>query len=282
MEGGFSPLQDREMKKITVPDIIDMKRQGRKIPVLTAYSCPIARILDQAGIPIIMVGDSLGMVEVGYDTTLPVTMDEMIYHTRAVVKGRKRALVVGDMPFLSYQVGLDEARRNAGRFIKEGGAEAVKVEGGVRMAEVIRAIVDMDVPVMGHIGLTPQSIHRKGGYRVQGTTEEERRVILQDAKTVEEAGAFSVVIECVPPDLAGEITQILSIPTIGIGAGPHTDGQVLVINDLIGLNGEEKTPRFVKRYANIGKLIASSVEEYIKDVTEGRFPADEHCYRTQR
>jgi 3-methyl-2-oxobutanoate hydroxymethyltransferase len=265
------------MKKYTAAEIMKMKKDGRKIPVLTAYDFGTARILDEAGIPMLLVGDSAGMVEAGYETTLPVTVDEIIYHTRAVARGRTNALVVSDMPFGSYQTSLDDARRNAARIIKEGGAEAVKLEGGVRAAGAIRAITDMDVPVMGHVGLTPQSVHRMGGYRVQGKTRTEAEEIIEDAVAVEEAGAFSIVLEGVPSALAGEITGRLGIPTIGIGAGPHCDGQVLVVNDMLGLNGQ-KVPRFVKRYADLRNLIFLAATEYIKDVVEERFPSKEHSY----
>jgi 3-methyl-2-oxobutanoate hydroxymethyltransferase len=263
------------MKKITIRDILKMKEDGRKIPVLTAYGYSMSRIVDGAGIPIILVGDSVGMVEAGHDTTLPVTVEEMIYHTRSVVRGRRRALVVADMPFLSYQVSLDDARRNAGRLVKEGRAEAVKLEGGVRVAGTIRAIVDMDIPVMGHVGLTPQSIHRMGGYRVQGKGESEGKAVVNDARAVEEAGAFAIVLEGVPSELAREITEILSIPTIGIGAGPHCDGQVLVLHDLLGLF-PEMAPGFVKQYVNLAEVISSAVEEYKGEVEKGEFPGREH------
>lgn len=265
------------MKKITVPDIARMKAEGRKIPVLTAYSFQIARIVDSSGIPVIIVGDSAGMVEAGYGTTLPVTVDEMVYHTRSVARGRANALVVSDMPFASYQVSVAEAKRNAARLVKEGGAEAVKVEGGRRSAETIKAIVDMDIPVMGHVGLTPQSIHRMGGYRVQGKQRAEAKEIIKDAKAVEEAGAFSIVLEGIPRELAKEITSRLKIPTIGIGAGPYCGGQVLVINDMLGLTADH-TPRFVKKYADLKTVISRSIAEYIKDVEEKRFPAKEHSY----
>jgi len=263
------------MKKVTVRQIIKMKQDGVKIPVLTAYGYSMAQIVDDARIPVILVGDSVGMVEAGYDNTLPVTVEEIIYHTRSVARGRKGALVVADMPFLSYQVSLDEARRNAGRIVKEGGAEAVKLEGGVAVAATIEAIVAMDIPVMGHVGLTPQSIHRMGGYRVQGKGESEGKRIIEDALAVEKAGAFAIVIEGVPASLAGEITAALSIPTIGIGAGPHCDGQVLVLHDLLGLF-PDMAPAFVKRYAEVGKLISSAVKEYREDVETGRFPGKEH------
>lgn len=266
------------MAKITVPHILKMKEEGTKIPVLTAYTFTLSALLDRAGVPVLLVGDSVGMVEAGYDTTLPVTVDEMVYHTRAVARGRKRALVVSDMPFLSYQVSTEEAKRNAGRLVKEGGAEAVKVEGGARTAGVIRAITDMDVPVMAHIGLTPQSVHRMGGYKVQGKENSQAETLLDDALAVEEAGAFSLVLEGIPSKLAQKITKTLSIPTIGIGAGPHTDGQVLVVNDMLGLKGDGPEPRFVKRYADLKTVITSAVERYMKDVEQGKFPAKEHTY----
>lgn len=266
------------MKKITVPEILKMKAEGRKIPVLTAYDFQTARILDEAGIPLLLVGDSCGMVEAGYETTLPVTLEEMIYHCRAVARGRASALVVADMPFASYQVSRKEAKRNACRLVKEGGAEAVKLEGGVRMAETIRAIAEMDVPVMGHIGLTPQSVHRMGGYKVQGRSKTEAEALLEDARSIEEAGAFSIVLEGIPAPLAKEITASLSIPTIGIGAGPDCDGQVLVVNDMLGLIFGNRVPKFVKKYADLNRIISLAVGEFIKDVEEGKFPSKEHTY----
>jgi len=265
------------MKKYTVVEIMKMKAEGRKIPVLTAYDFATARILDEAGIPLFIVGDSAGMVEAGYESTLPVTVDEIIYHTKAVVRGRTNALVVADMPFGSYQASVDDARRNAVRLVKEGGAEAVKLEGGTRMAGVIKAITEMDVPVMGHIGLTPQSIHRMGGYKVQGKSRPDADLIMEDALAVEDSGAFAVALEGIPAQLAKEITERLTIPTIGIGAGPHCDGQVLVVNDMLGLSGQ-KVPRFVKRYADLRNLIFLAATEYIKDVVEERFPSKEHSY----
>jgi len=264
------------MGKLTVPEIIKMKSRGEKITMLTAYDTPIARLLDEAGVEIILVGDSVGPVIAGYPNTLPVTVEEMIYHTKAVVRGVKRALVVIDMPFMSYQVSVEEARRNAGRMIKESGAEAVKLEGGANMKEVIKAITEIDIPVMGHIGLTPQSIHRMGGYKIQ----RQREKLLEDAHAVEEAGAFSVVLECVPEEIAEEITQRLSIPTIGIGAGIHCDGQVLVVHDLLGLLGDFR-PRFVKRYVELGPLIVKAAKDFIREVKEGDFPTPEHVFHLE-
>ncbi len=264
------------MSKLTVPEIIKMKSRGEKITMLTAYDTPIARLLDEAGVEIILVGDSVGPVIAGYPNTLPVTVEEMIYHTKAVVRGVKRALVVIDMPFMSYQVSVEEARRNAGRMIKESGAEAVKLEGGANMKEVIKAITEIDIPVMGHIGLTPQSIHRMGGYKIQ----RQREKLLEDAHAVEEAGAFSVVLECVPEEIAEEITQRLSIPTIGIGAGIHCDGQVLVVHDLLGLLGDFR-PKFVKRYVELGPLIVKAAKDFIREVKEGDFPTPEHVFHLE-
>ncbi|MBI5642778.1 MAG: 3-methyl-2-oxobutanoate hydroxymethyltransferase [Deltaproteobacteria bacterium] len=266
------------MKKITVTDIMKMKAEGKKIPVLTAYNFQMARILDNAGIPLLLVGDSAGMVEAGYDTTLPVTMDEMVYHTRAVARGRVSAFLVSDLPFSSYQVSITDAMKNACRLIKEGGAEAVKLEGGARVADTVKAITSMDIPVMGHIGLTPQSVHRMGGYKVQGRTKTGAESLIEDAHAIEEAGAFSIVLEGMPANVAREITESLSIPTIGIGAGPDCDGQVLVVNDMLGLLADGRVPRFVKRYADLKNIITLATGEFIKDVEEGRFPSKDHTY----
>lgn len=265
------------MKKKSILDIRRMKETGEKIAVLTCYDYPTARILDGAGVDMLLVGDSAGVVVAGHDTTLPVTLDEMIYHTRAVARARPKGLLVADMPFLSYQTDISSARLNAGRLVKEGGAEAVKVEGGVNAAETIRAIVGMDIPVMGHVGLTPQSVHRMGGYRVQGKGEEQAERILADARTVEEAGAFAVVLEGIPMSLAGRITRELSIPTIGIGAGPACDGQVLVIHDILGLC-EKYSPKFVKRYADLAPVIGRAAADYVTEVKSGAFPTKEHAF----
>lgn len=270
-------MSESPRKRRTIPELQAMKARGEKIAVLTAYDFPFARIMDQAGIDIVLVGDSAGVVTAGYDTTLPVTMEEMLYHTRAVVRGVAQALVVADMPFLSYQVDLAEARRNAGLLIKEGGAQAVKLEGGVHVAETIRAIVAMDVPVVGHIGLTPQSIHRMGGYRVQGREEAQAAQLREDAQAVAEAGACAVVLEGIPAALAREITAELPIPTIGIGAGAGCDGQVLVIHDILGLC-EKYSPKFVKRYADISDTIREGIDAYIREVKAGEFPGPEHSF----
>ncbi|BCR05327.1 3-methyl-2-oxobutanoate hydroxymethyltransferase [Desulfuromonas versatilis] len=265
-------------KQKTVLDIQKMKTEGEKIAVLTAYDYPFARLMDLAGIDMILVGDSVGSVVSGYDNTLPVSMEEMIYHTRAVVRGTSGALVVTDMPFLSYQVDRRDARMNAGRLVKEGGAHAVKLEGGTNVADTIRAIVDMDVPVMGHIGLTPQSVHRMGGFRVQGKKEEQADKLLADALAVQQAGAFAMVLEGIPKPLAKRITESVSIPTIGIGAGIHCDGQVLVIHDILGLC-EKYSPKFVKKYADVSGIISQGVRDYIREVKEGIFPDDEHSFK---
>ncbi len=263
------------MDKVTVP--IFRERKGKeKLTMLTAYDYTFANVVDSAGIDSILVGDSLGNVMLGYPNTIPVTVDEMIHHTKAVTKGTKRALVVIDMPFMSYHESIEQAKRNAGRMMKESGADAVKLEGGVRMKEAIKALVDIEIPVMGHIGLTPQSIHRMGSYKVQGKGKE-AAALIKDAKAVEEAGAFSVVLECVPRQLAKEITDMLSIPTIGIGAGPDCDGQVLVIHDLLGLLGEFR-PKFVKTYINIRQEMDTSIKNFIEEVRAGAFPDDAHSF----
>jgi 3-methyl-2-oxobutanoate hydroxymethyltransferase len=264
--------------KITVPHILKMKQRGEKITCLTAYDYATARILDEAGVETLLVGDSLGCVVQGNSDTLAVTMEEMIYHTRAVARGRKRALVIGDMPFMSYQLNKEQALQNAGRFLKEAGAEAVKLEGGVTMLGTIRAIVNAGIPVMGHVGLTPQSVHQFGGYKVQGRDANRREMVLRDALAVEEGGAFAVVLEGIPLDLAREITERLAIPTIGIGAGVHCDGQVLVIHDMLGLF-DDFTPKFVKRYADVKAAVSGAVQDFIGDVKGRKFPAEEHSFK---
>jgi len=265
------------MKKITVPHILAMKERGDKIAVLTAYDFTMASILSSAGVPVLMVGDSAGMVSAGLETTLPVSMSEMLYHTRSVVRGAGPALVVADMPFGSYQGGAYAALKNAVRFIKAG-AGAVKLEGGVRAASTIKAITDMDIPVMGHIGLTPQSVHKFGGFKVQGRDDDARKAILDDALAVAESGAFALVIEAVPPGLAEDITASVSIPTIGIGAGPSCDGQVLVCNDMLGLTAGEKVPHFVKQYDNLRSRISEAARFFVEEVSKGSFPGKEHTY----
>ena len=263
--------------KVTVPEIVKMKERREKITSLTAYDYTFARILDEAGVDILLVGDSLGSVIQGQENTLPVTLEEMIYHTRTVVRGRRRALVVADMPFLSFQVSVQEAKRNAGRLLKESGAEAVKLEGGRNISQTIEAIVQSGIPAMGHVGLTPQSVHRFGGYRVQGKDQIQREAILQDALAVEIAGAFSVVLEGIPESLAREITESLSIPTIGIGAGVHCDGQVLVVHDMLGMF-DRFTPKFVKRYADVKGVMTGAVKKFIAEVREKKFPDRKHSF----
>jgi 3-methyl-2-oxobutanoate hydroxymethyltransferase len=263
--------------RVSVRSLAARKRGGERISMLTAYDFTFARIFESAGIDVILVGDSLGNVVQGADTTLPVTLDEMIYHTRLVVRGVRRAMVIGDMPFGSYQVCPEDAVRSAIRFVKEGGAQAVKLEGGVKAASAIERIVAAEIPVMGHVGLTPQAVNRMGGFRVQGRGEKGRARILEDALAVQEAGAFAVVLEGVPASLAAEITLRLEIPTIGIGAGLDCDGQVLVMHDLLGLN--DWTPSFVKQYANLGALASQAARAFAEDVVNGKFPDEEHSYR---
>ena len=265
-------------KKKTVLDIQRMKAEGERIAVLTCYDYPTAAIMDGCGIDMILIGDSAGVVVAGYDHTLPVTMEEMIYHTKAVMRARPNALVVTDMPFLSYQTDLKSARLNAGLLIKDGGAAAVKLEGGSNVADTIAAVTDMDIPVVAHIGLTPQSLHRMGGFKVQGKSEEQADKLMQDALAVEKAGAFAVVLEGIPMGLAGRITAELSIPTIGIGAGPMCDGQVLVLHDILGLCSKY-SPKFVKRYADLAPVISEAVSSYITDVKGGTFPEERHSFK---
>ena len=265
-------------EKITVPRILKMKQRGEMITCLTAYDYSFARILDEAGVELLLVGDSLGCVVQGNPNTLAVTMDEMVYHTRLVARGRKRALVIADMPFLSYQVNKEQALANAGRFLQEGGAEAVKLEGGIHVKETMSAIVKAGIPVMGHIGLTPQSVHQFGGYKIQGKDSAQRETVLRDALAVEEAGAFSVVLEGMPVDLAREITERLSIPTIGIGAGGHCDGQVLVVHDMLGLFDDFR-PKFVKQYADLKQIMTGAVKDFIGEVKERKFPTEEHSFK---
>ncbi len=259
---------------MTVPDFIAAKRQDTRLTVLTAYDYTMARLLDAAGVDAILVGDSVGMVVQGHEHNLAVTLEEMIYHTRIVARGLTRALLISDMPFMSYQVSPQQAMENAGRLVKEGNAKAIKLEGGERMAPAIEAIVRADIPVMGHIGLTPQSVHRLGGFRVQ---RDEPR-LLADAQAVEAAGAFAIVVECVPAATAEKITAAVKVPTIGIGAGIACDGQILVTHDLLGLYGDLR-PRFAKQYADVGRTILQAAEEYAKEVREGTFPGPEHGFR---
>lgn len=265
------------MMKNTVSTFREQKAKGEKISMLTAYDYSTAKLMDEAGINGILVGDSLGMVMLGYEDTLPVTMEDMIHHTAAVCRGAKNTLVVGDMPFMSYQVSVEEAVYNAGRLMKEGRCQAVKLEGGASVCPQIRAITNASIPVMAHIGLTPQSINAFGGFKVQGKSEEAAKKLLEDAKAVEEAGAFAVVLECVPAKLAELISKSISIPTIGIGAGAGCDGQILVYQDMLGLFSDF-TPKFLKKYANVGEMMTQAFRDYIADVQEGSFPAPEHTF----
>ena len=267
-------MKEYPMKsKITVTKLFQMKEKGEKIAAMTAYDYPFARMVDESGIHMILIGDSLGMVVQGEESTLPVTMDEMIYHTRLVANASKHAMIVGDMPFLSYQADIKEAITNAGRFIKEGGAAAVKLEGGADVSDTIYAISRASIPVQAHIGLTPQSVLQMGGFKVQ--RDEDR--LLADARKVEEAGAFSVVLEGIPADISKKITESISIPTIGIGAGPDCDGQILVLHDLLGLH-DRHLPKFVKQYAKLGESARQALEAYVSEVQSGAFPKEEHCY----
>src|SRR3984893_17941951 len=270
--------------KITVPALLQRKvsaagSNSKKIVCLTAYDYPTARLLDEAGVDVILVGDSLAMVVLGYDSTLPVTLEEMLHHARAVRRGTKHALVVADMPFGSYHADTAESLRNAVRFVKEAGVEAVKVEGGERRLELIARLTEAEIPVMGHVGLTPQSVNALGGYRVQGKTPDAAEQLLRDAHAVEAAGAFTVVLEAVPRELAAQITRELRIPTIGIGAGPECDGQILVIHDLLGLTFSP-APKFARQYANLGEIISGAVREYCEDVRGGTFPSDGESYHS--
>lgn len=280
----MSALSHQGDGKITVPELLQRKSEIRssanaKITCLTAYDYPTARLLDEAGVDVLLVGDSLSMVVLGYDSTLPVTIEDMLHHTAAVRRGTKRALVVADMPYGSYHTDTAESLRNAVRFVKEAGAEAVKIEGGERRLELIVRLTEAEIPVMGHIGLTPQSVNAMGGYRVQGKTADAAEQLLRDARAVEAAGAFAVVLEAVPRELAAQITRELRIPTIGIGAGPDCDGQILVIHDMLGLNFGH-APKFTRQYANVGDIITRAVKEYCDDVRQGSFPSDGESYHS--
>jgi 3-methyl-2-oxobutanoate hydroxymethyltransferase len=264
----------RDARPVTVPDFLSARARGVRLTVLTAYDYTMARLLDAAGVDALLVGDSLGMVVQGLPDSLAVTLDEMVYHTRLVARGARRALVVADLPFLSFQVSPQQALESAGRLIKEGGATAVKLEGGARSAAAVAAITSADVAVMGHVGLTPQSVRRLGGFKVQRDANR----LLDDALAVEAAGAFAIVVECVPADAAARITEAVKVPTIGIGAGPHCDGQVLVTHDVLGMF-DELRPRFAKRFADVGSDIRQAAEGYCREVREGTFPAPEHSFR---
>ena len=267
-------------KKLTIQDIIMMKQNGDKISMLTAYDASFAGLIDASGIEMILVGDSLGMVLLGYDSTIPVTMEEMLHHCRAVNRGVKRAVLVGDMPFMSYQVSESEAITNAGRFLKESGCDAVKLEGGTEMCDKVKAISLAGIPVMGHIGLTPQTASQLGGYKIQGRDADSARKLLQSARDLEASGAFSIVLECIPAELSEVITKAVSIPTIGIGAGKHCDGQVLVTHDMVGMF-EKFIPSFVKQYANLASQIKEAVATYNEEVKNGSFPSEEESFNVQ-
>ena len=263
--------------RFTINDTKEMKLKGQRIPMLTAYDYPTAKLVDEAGIPIILVGDSLAQVVLGYDSTVRVTMEEMLHHTRAVVRGTKQALVVGDMPFMSYQTDIPTAIRNAGRFLQEAGAQAVKLEGGVRVAETVRRIVECGIPVMGHIGLTPQSVNQLGGYKVQGKTPKAAAQLIRDAHALQDAGAFSVVLESVPAPLSRIITQRLSIPTIGIGAGVHCDGQVQVLHDMMGMF-TDFVPKHAKQYAHLAEVFREAVGTFMREVHDEAFPTEKESF----
>jgi 3-methyl-2-oxobutanoate hydroxymethyltransferase len=266
-----------EIKKVMIPDLMKMKEEGRKITMITAYSYPQARIVDEAGIDIILVGDSLGMVELGYRDTVPVTMEEMLHHTRAVVRGTRRAHVVGDMPFMSYNISIEQAITNAGILYKDGGADSIKLEGGREMARVVEAIYRAGIPVFGHIGLTPQTAALLGGFKVQGKSLDAAKKMVEDAVALEQAGAFALILEAIPQQVAAIITERVKIPTVGIGGGLHCDGQVLVLHDMLGLF-KRFTPKFVKVYANLYDTQVAAVKEFIADVQGERFPAEEHSF----
>jgi 3-methyl-2-oxobutanoate hydroxymethyltransferase len=264
------------VKRITINDIREMKQNGEKIAMLTAYDYPTAKIVDSCNIPIILVGDSLGNVVLGYDSTIPVTMDDMIHHCKAVVRGAEHAMIVGDMPFMTHHISMEDAMRNAARFIQEAGVQAVKLEGGVTVADKVKRLVDCGIPVMGHIGMTPQSVNQFGGNLVQGKKLETAQRLVDDAKALEQAGAFSVVLECIPLRLAALITKNLSIPTIGIGAGPECGGQVLVINNLLGL--ADFNPKLAKQYVNLKDIMAQAISAYRDEVKGGQFPTKENSF----
>jgi 3-methyl-2-oxobutanoate hydroxymethyltransferase len=266
--------------RVTTRDVQEFKKKGQKFAVLTAYDYPTAKLAEEAGIPVILVGDSLGQVVLGYDSTVQVTMEDMLHHTKAVVRGTKRAMVIGDMPFLSYNLDDAQALRNAGRFLQEAGAQAVKLEGGVHVANTVKRITEAGIPVMGHIGLTPQSVHQLGGYRVQGKTSAEAHELVEDALTLEAAGAFGVVLELIPASVAATISQRLTIPTIGIGAGVGCDAQVQVVNDMLGLT-TDFAPKHAKRYATLGDAMREAIAAYAAEVQAGAFPTDKESFFTE-
>ncbi len=264
-------------QRVSITKLRAMKKRGERIAMLTAYDYPSARLVEEAGVPIILVGDSLAMVVLGYDSTIPVTMDEMLHHVKAVVRGTHRAHIVADLPFMSYQASPQEALRNAGRMLKEGGAQSVKLEGGQRVAETVRLLVSSGIPVMGHLGLTPQSVNQFGGYKVQGKTPAAAVKLVSDAVALEQAGAYAIVLETVPAQLAQAITEKVNVPTIGIGAGPHCDGQVQVYHDMLGLF-PDFVPRHAKRYAQVGEVVKQAVAQYVAEVQDGAFPTERESF----
>lgn len=264
-------------RRVSITKLKAMKKRGERFAMLTAYDYPSARLVEEAGVPIILVGDTLGMVVLGYDTTIPVTMDEMLHHVKAVVRGTRKAHVVADMPFMSFQAGPQEALRNAGRMLKEGGAQSVKLEGGQRVADTVSLLVSSGIPVLGHIGLTPQSVNQLGGYKLQGKTPAAAVKLINDAVALEQAGAYAIVLETIPAQLGEVITQKVSVPTIGIGAGPHCDGQVQVFHDLLGLF-DEFVPKHAKRYAQLGEVIKDAVGQYVAEVQDGAFPTEKESF----
>jgi 3-methyl-2-oxobutanoate hydroxymethyltransferase len=266
------------MNKKTTATILDKKRNNEKVTMLTCYDYVMAKLISSQDIDMLLIGDSLGNVKLGYENTLPVTLDDMIYHTKSVKRGNTGAMLITDMPFMSYESNVEEAIKNAGRIVKEGGSEAVKIEGGIEIIEQLKAIVDAKIPVVGHLGLTPQAINKFGGFKVQGRGQEAQDKLIADAKALEQSGAFAIVLEAIPEQLAKEVTEVLNIPTIGIGAGRYCDGQVLVIDDMLGMF-TDFTPKFVKKYANIGETIKAAVKNYIDEVKEGKFPKEENTYK---
>lgn len=266
-----------ELTKVTTAKLTELKQKGQRITALTAYDAPTAKLLNEAGVDVILVGDSVGNVKLGYENTIPVTLEEMIHHVRAVKRGNSRALLVADMPFLTYEIDVKEAARAAGRLIKEAGAEAVKLEGGIEIAPTIKELLRINIPVMGHLGLTPQAVHRLGGYKVQGRRPQEAEKMLTDSRILEGAGVFAIVLEAIPAELASEITRKVAVPTIGIGAGAECDGQILVSDDMLGM-GDQISPKFVKRYANLRPEMLKAVQQYVKEVQDAAFPGPEHAY----
>lgn len=266
------------MARISVHKLRELKAKGQRFTMITAYDYPSARLVEQAGVPVILVGDSLGSVVLGYDSTVPVTMDDILHHTRAVVRATQRAIIVADLPFMSYQANQDEAVRNAGRLLQEGGATAVKLEGGSHMAPLVRRLVEIGIPVMGHLGLTPQSVNQFGGHKIQGKTPAAAAKLVSDARALEEAGAFAIVLETIPAPLAKMVTERLTIPTIGIGAGPDCDGQVQVLHDMLGVYDDQRAMKHAKAYANLGGIVRDAVRSYVQEVEGGAFPTLEHAF----